>query len=196
LDALARSLKIDKRDKNTALPDGVTAEDIFQYVYSVLHSPGYRARFGEFLKQDFPRIPLPGSVTIFRELAEMGKELVGLHLLHSSFPEKDRPSFVGGAVKIEKASFVDDCVWIDKRQTAGFKGVTEQTWKFCVGGYQVCEKWLKDRKGRTLSKAEIAQYQRIVVSLGETARVMVAIDGKISKHGGWPGAFATKPSAS
>jgi hypothetical protein len=196
IDALAQRLGIEKKDKNTGLPRGVTAEDAFHYLYAVLQSPGYRSRFGEFLKQDFPRIPLPGNAAIFRALAEKGAELVDLHLLRSSSLDKSRPSFVGSnSVEVEKVSFANDCVWIDKRQTAGFKGIDERTWKFYIGGYQVCEKWLKDRKGRTLSKPEIGHYQRIVVSLRETERAMGDIDSVISKHGGWPGAFATKASA-
>ncbi len=65
----------------------------------------------------------------------------------------------------------------------------EDVWNFHIGGYQVCEKWLKDRKGRTLSKDDIAHYQKIVVALAETIRLMKEIDEVIEQHGGWPGAF-------
>ena len=74
--------------------------------------------------------------------------------------------------------------------TCGFRGVPEAVWNFHIGGYQVCEKWLKDRKGRVLSKADIEHYQRIVVALSETIRLMKEIDEVIDKHGGWPGAFS------
>ncbi|MFZ1471592.1 MAG: type ISP restriction/modification enzyme, partial [Anaerolineae bacterium] len=77
-------------------------------------------------------------------------------------------------------------VWLDKAQTAGFRGVPEPVWNFHIGGYQVCEKWLKDRKGRTLSAEEIEHYQRVVVALNETIRVMGEIDAVIEDHGGWP----------
>ena len=73
----------------------------------------------------------------------------------------------------------------------GFRGVPEDVWNFHIGGYQVCEKWLKDRKGRTLSKDDIAHYQKIVVALAETIRLMEEIDEVIEQHGGWPGAFQT-----
>jgi SOS-response transcriptional repressor LexA len=82
-------------------------------------------------------------------------------------------------------------VWVDKAQTAGFKGVREDVWNFNIGGYQVCEKWLKDRKGRKLLKADIEHYQRIVVALRETIRLMKEIDKVIEKHGDWPEAFQT-----
>lgn len=80
--------------------------------------------------------------------------------------------------------------WLDKAQTYGFKGVPEDVWSFHIGGYQVCEKWLKDRKGRTLSKEDLTHYQKIVVALHETIRLMAEIDKLIDKHGGRPGAFA------
>src|SRR5262249_48324958 len=73
--------------------------------------------------------------------------------------------------------------------TVGFRGVPEAVWNFHIGGYQVCEKWLKDRKGRTLSNDDITHYQKIVVALAETLRLMKEIDEVIEEHGGWPGAF-------
>jgi hypothetical protein len=83
-----------------------------------------------------------------------------------------------------------DTVWVDKRQTTGFKGVPEDVWNFYIGGYRVCYKWLKDRRGRTLSDEDIAHYHKIVVALNETIRLMQEIDTVIDQHGGWPGAFA------
>jgi hypothetical protein len=121
----------------------------------------------------------------------LGGELTALHLLES--PKLDRPTteFIGGRhPKVEKVSWSRDTVWIDKAQTSGFKGVREEVWNFHIGGYRVCEKWLKDRKGRTLSADDIAHYQKIVVALTETIRLMAEIDEVIEKHGGWPGAFA------
>jgi Type ISP C-terminal specificity domain len=61
---------------------------------------------------------------------------------------------------------------------------------FHIGGYQVCEKWLKDRKGRTLTKDDIAHYHKIVVALADSLRLMAQIDQTIDSHGGWPAAFA------
>jgi hypothetical protein len=83
--------------------------------------------------------------------------------------------------------------WLDKGQTMGSRGVTAPVWDFHIGGYQVCEKWLKDRKGRTLSSEDITHYHRIVVALHETIRLMKEIDEVIEAHGGWPGAFQAKP---
>ncbi|HEY8668280.1 MAG TPA: type ISP restriction/modification enzyme [Tepidisphaeraceae bacterium] len=82
---------------------------------------------------------------------------------------------------------------MDKKQKTGFAGVPEEIRNFHIGGYQVCQKWLKDRKGRTLSKDDLIHYQKIVVALHETIRLMKEIDEVIEKHGGWPGAFVTNP---
>ena len=79
--------------------------------------------------------------------------------------------------------------------TIGFRGIPEAVWNFQVGGYQVCEKWLKDRKGHTLSKNDIIHYQKIVVALSETIRLMKEIDQVIEANGGWPDAFQSAPSA-
>lgn len=178
------------------LPAGLVPEHLFHYAYAVFHSPSYRSRYAEFLRMDFPRLPLTGSLELFRELARLGDELTTLHLLES--PKLDKPitTFIGGRhPEVEKVAWSRDTVWVEKAQTTGFQGVREEVWNFHIGGYQVCEKWLKDRKGRTLSKDDIAHYQKIVVALSETIRLMAEIDRVIDAHGGWPGAFQTAAKA-
>jgi predicted helicase len=156
----------------------------------VFHSATYRSRYEEFLKVDYPRLPLIGSINGFLTLSRLGNELTALHLLESPKLTKAACFFVGELAKeIEKASWSDDTVWINKSMTAGFKGVPEAVWNFHVGGYRVCEKWLKDRKGRKLSKEDVVHYQKIIVALSETIRLMAEIDKVIEGHGGWPGAF-------
>jgi hypothetical protein len=174
------------------LPAGLTPEDIFNYAYAVFHSPEFRSRYAEFLKIDFPRLPLTGNLELFRSLARLGGELTNLHLLES--PKLDKPitEFVGSRnPEVEKVSWSKNTVWVDKAQSIGFRGVREPVWNFHIGGYQVCAKWLKDRKGRTLTKDDIAHYHKVVVALSETIRLMAEIDTVIKKHGGWPGAFVT-----
>ncbi len=165
---------------------------LFHFAYAVLHCPSYRERYFEFLRSDFPRLPLTGNLELFRALARLGDELVAFHLMES--PKLDRPitTYTGPRnPEVEKISWSKNAVWVDKAQTNGFRGVPEAVWNFHIGGYQVCEKWLKDRKGRTLSKDDIDHYQKIVVALNETVRLMQEIDVVIEQHGGWPGAFQT-----
>ena len=170
----------------------LTPEDIFHYAYAVFHSPGYRSRYAEFLKIDFPRLPLTGNLKLFRALARLGGELTALHLLESPKLAQPITEFIGGRhPEIEKISWTCNTVWLDKAHTSGFQGVREDVWNFHIGGYQVCEKWLKDRKGRPLMKDDLAHYQKIVVALTETIGLMKEIDAVIETHGGWPGAFQT-----
>ncbi len=186
LKQLAVILKLPQKGAH-GLPESVTPEDIFHYAYGVFHSPGYRSRYAEFLKIDFPRLPLTGNLELFRALARLGGELVALHLLES--PKLDQPitEYLGGrAPEVEKVSWSKNTVWLDKAQTTGFKGVREDVWNFHIGGYQVCEKWLKDRKGRQLTADDRTHYQKIVVALSETIRLMAEIDAAIEKHSGWP----------
>jgi predicted helicase len=168
-------------------PEGVTPEDVFYYIYAIFHSLDYRTRYAEFLKIDFPRVPLTSSLDLFRALAALGSELVALHLMESPALVQHITTYAGSAApEVEKVSYANSAVWLDKAQTGGFRGVPEAVWNFHIGGYQVCEKWLKDRKGRTLSAEDIEHYQRVVVALNETIRIMGEIDELIEEHGGWP----------
>ena len=178
-------------------------EDVLAGIYAVFHSPSYRERYEAPLKLDFPRVPLPGSAELFRKLAEAGHELLVLHVLESLKLRKPITSYAGPRIpEVGRVGWSDDTVWLDagktnareghratKPGTIGFKGVPEEVWDFHIGGYQVCHKWLKDRKGRTLSDEDIAHYQKIVVALHETSRIMAEIDEDIEAHGGWPSAF-------
>ncbi|MGO8678124.1 MAG: type ISP restriction/modification enzyme [Limisphaerales bacterium] len=191
LKALAAALRLPQKGSH-GLPEGVTPEDIFHYSYGVFHSPGYRSRYAEFLKIDFPRLPLTGNLELFRALARLGGELVALHLLESPMLDHPITEYLGGCTpEIAKVSWSKNTVWLDKAQTTGFKGVREDVWNFHIGGYQVCEKWLKDRRGRQLSVDDRDHYQRIVVALSETIRLMAEIDRAIETHGGWPNAFTS-----
>jgi predicted helicase len=168
----------------------VSAPQYFGYVYAILYSPTYRLRYGNAIRDSYPRIPVVEDAELFRTLARLGGELTALHLLESPKLAQPITEFIGGRhPEVEKISWSKNTVSIDKAQTTGFRGVREEVWKFHIGGYQVCEKWLKDRKGRTLSKADIAHNHKIVIALSETIRLMAEIDKVIEKHGGWPGAF-------
>jgi predicted helicase len=174
-------------------------EDVFFFIYAVFHSVGYRTRYADFLKMEFPRVPLPGTLELLRSLVSIGRELVGLHLLRSTNLDTRNVRLVGsGAFRVEKVSYSDETVWIDKARTTGFRGVSEEVWNLHIGGYQVCEKWLKDRQakggknprpGRVLTDEDIDSYQRVVVALSGTIRIMALIDSVIETHGGWPDAF-------
>jgi predicted helicase len=169
----------------------------FTYVYAILYSPTYRSRYTDLLKMDYPRVPLPPTRELFLALGRLGSKLVDLHQLDSPELGQRITEFVGSKnPEMEKVSWERNTVWIDKAQSVGFKGVPESVWNFYIGGYQVCEKWLKDRKGRMLSKADIDHYQKIVIAIHETIRTMSEIDKVIDAHGGWAAAFVTTKAKS
>lgn len=177
--------------------------DLFDYIYAVLHAPTYRSRYAEFLKSDFPRIPTPGTRALFAALVPLGRELVALHLLKpDEAPVLKNPQdirFAGtGEARVGKGypEYSNGKVMIN--ETRWFEDVPKATWEFHVGGYQPCEKWLKDRAakggkkqsdGRVLTDEDILHYRRMVTALTETRRLMAKIDKVIEAHGGWPGAF-------
>ena len=156
------------------LPEGITPEEIFAYIYAVLYSAKYRQRYYEFLKYDFPRIPLPKDIDEFCLLAEYGQELIDLHLLKDrNIPHRHLFEGEGDGV-VSKLRYEDGNVWINNTQS--FTNVPPEVWEYEIGAYQVCEKWLKDRKGEALSHEEIRLYPLILVSITETLRMMEAID--------------------
>lgn len=188
LGALAEGLGVPANGLH-GLPKGVTPEDVLAYVYAVLHAPSYRSRYAGFLKSDFPRIPLSVRVggdsavtqdfpSVWCALLPLGKELLDLHLL-KSVPAKLQVKFPAqGNNEVEKPRYETvngtGRVWINATQY--FDGVPIQTWLFKVGGYQVCEKWLKDRKGRELSFDDIQHYGKVVAALTRTRALMQEID--------------------
>jgi len=154
-----------------------TPEDILDYIYAVLYSPNYREKYKEFLKIDFPRVPYPKDRESFNKLTGFGKELRELHLLESpklknfvtTFPESGSDT-----IEPKYPKYKDGNVYINDVQYLG--GVPEIAWNFYIGGYQPAQKWLKDRKGRKLSNEDIEHYQKMIVALTETDRVMGEID--------------------
>ncbi len=155
--------------------DGVLyPQDLFDYIYAVLYSPSYRERYKEFLKIDFPRIPYPTDWEKFRDLVEKGEELRHLHLMED-LPHSTGVSFpVGGTMQIDCYRWEENHVYINSEQY--FDGVPESAWNFFIGGYQPAQKWLKDRKGITLSFEDVKHYQRIIYVLQQTERIMQEID--------------------
>jgi len=153
----------------------ITPESLFDYIYAVLHSPSYRKRYTEFLKSDFPRIPYPKDTKTFHALAKHGAELRELHLMDSDKLSHLITTYpADGDHEVTKPRFDKGKVWINETQYFG--DVPEVAWDFYIGGYQPAQKWLKDRKGRKLTIDDIRHWQRIIVVLTETDKIMEEID--------------------
>jgi predicted helicase len=163
--------------------------DILDYIYAVLHSPTYREKYKEFLKIDFPRVPYPSDKEVFWQLVRLGGELRQIHLLESPIVEQYITGYpIDGDNVVDKVKYeIEDRnplapfekggigkVYINKEQH--FTNVPEVAWNFYIGGYQPAQKWLKDRKGRVLNFDDILHYQKIIVALNETDRIMKEIN--------------------
>ena len=152
-------------------------EAIFYYIYSVLHSNIYRQKYQEFLKTDFPRIPFTSNMDLFHTLAELGEQLVDLHLLKSSSLNNPIAKFQGADVNlVEKPTYDQNTHRIYINSSQYFENILPDLWNYYIGGYQVLNKWLKDRKGRYLSSEEIRHYCRVVTALSQTIEIQKQID--------------------
>ncbi|MBV6442900.1 MAG: hypothetical protein EPGJADBJ_04626 [Saprospiraceae bacterium] len=176
----------------TATANFFTPLDLLDYIYAVLHSPAYRERYKEFLKIDFPRVPYPTDAAEFRRLVRLGSELRRYHLLEhpdtdkfiTTYPATGDNAVAKGCPKWVSDSGIDRVtgshpvntgkVFINENQY--FAGVPESVWNFYIGGYQPAQKWLKDRRERQLGWEDLLHYQRIVVALAATERLMGEID--------------------
>ncbi len=168
----------------------IAPEDIFGYIYAVLHSPTFRTRYSELLRIDFPRIPISAGVSLFNQLSNIGRRLAEIHMLTSLDEGENEVTYIGRPFpEVKKVTWSNRTVWIDEANELGFKGVSEEVWNFHIGGYQVCRNWLKDRKGRVLSDGEVKHYTAIAAAISKTIRLMAEVDESIIAHGGWPKAF-------
>ena len=176
--------------------DGTFAPiDILDYIYAVLHSPTYREKYKEFLKIDFPRVPYPKTLQAFKTLGELGAQLRQIHLLENPIIEQyitqypingdnvvGKPRFViskaneATSKNGETASSLAVTGKVFINETQYFENVPQTAWEFYIGGYQPAQKWLKDRKERKLEFDDILHYQKIIVALSETDRLMKEID--------------------
>ena len=194
LKALAHALGRETLEPH-GLPENVTPEQVLAYIYAVLHAPSYRSRYGPFLKSDFARIPLASDEfpALWDALVPLGEKLMALHLL-KDVPADLRASYPQlGDNAVEKPRFEAPQmgtnttgrgrVWINATQY--FDGVSPETWAFKVDGYQVCEKWLKDRKGRVLEFEDIKHYCSVVAALTRTRELMLEVDA-VANGQLWP----------
>jgi predicted helicase len=182
--ALILNLEFTAEDNNSKTT--FSPVDVLDYIYSILHCPKYRKKYKEFLKIDFPVIPYPKDINSFMTLVKFGSKLRQIHLLETSIVEdfntsypKDGTNTITTKIGKKDWEIFDEKkqlgrIWINAEQY--FDQIPITAWEFYIGGYQPAQKWLKDRKGRTLSFDDILHYQKIIVALLETERLMKEID--------------------
>lgn len=163
------------------------------YSYVLLHSPNYRKRFIEFLRNDYPRVFPINSKQLFKWLSSLVSQLIYLHLLKSpllndtsvSYPVPGDRLVEKGFLKFPPYSPCDnrgDRGRVHINKDLHFEGVPLEAWNFHIGGYRMLEKWLKDRRGRALSADDREHHRKVVKAIVETIRVMKEIDETIP---GW-----------
>jgi len=186
-DLFSHKKRLDEREPNispeffAALSEAykreASPEEIFCYIYAVFYSNIYRTKYAEFLKIDFPRIPLTKDCKVFSKMHRYGKRLVDLHLFRSKNLDPPVAKFQGkGDNKVQKIKYDKEKKRVYINQNQYFAGITKEIWQYQIGGYQVCNKWLKDRKRRTLSLDDIKHYCKIVTSLQKTIEIQQEID--------------------
>lgn len=169
------NLKKEIVDRIEKIVGNVLPDNIFDYVYALLYSPNYRKKYEEFLRIDFPRIPYPKNNESFKRLTKLGSELRSLHFLKSPCVYEFITTYpVDGSNVVGKPIYKEGKVFINGNQYFG--NVPEITWYFNVGGYKPAQKWLKDREGQELTNEDIEHYQKVIVALTETGKIMEKID--------------------
>lgn len=145
-------------------------EDIFDYCYGVLHDPNYRDAFAELLVSGYPRIKLPMSDEDFEDFRDFGTKLRRLHVF-KDVPEQLGFTFpVAGSTVVTSNEWRNDRIYINDDQYFG--NVEKDIWDFRLGGYEPAQKWLRDRRGTSLSDTEIDHYQRLLAVLQRTRSLL------------------------
>ncbi|MFN2459007.1 MAG: type ISP restriction/modification enzyme, partial [Chitinophagaceae bacterium] len=152
-----------------------TPEQILGYIYAILHSPTYRTKYAEFLKIDFPRIPFTPDKNIFEQLSNLGADLVEVHLLKKEIHLINTYlKEAGGAQKVDKPEYKSGKLYINSKDF--LDNIPREVYDFYIGGYQVLDKYLKDRRGRILNLHEVEHLPKIVNALAFTLEQMKKID--------------------
>jgi len=160
-----------------SLKKEVRAEEVFLYVYAVLHSTIYRKKYAESLKIAFPRIPFTSDYDLFISIGNLGKKLVDLHLMKSENLKNPIAKFQGdGDNTLEEPIYNQEKGRVYINKTQFFEGVEKSVWEYQIGGYQVLSKWLRYRRGRKLSLEDIKHYCKVVTALKKTIEIQEEID--------------------
>jgi len=154
-----------------------TPEEIFYYIYGILYSNVYRSKYAEFLKIDFPKVPFTRNYELFNTIGKYGSKLVDLHLMKSAELNNPVVKFQGsGDYEVRKVRYEEKRKQVCINDSQYFEGIEREVWQYQIGGYQVLDKWLKDRKGQKLSLDDIKHYCQIATALEETIEIQRDID--------------------
>lgn len=164
--------------------------EFFQYIYALVHSPNYRRIYQDFLRLDYPRIPIARDFKLFFQLVNYGRELISIHCFDGDLTDEFPPvDFDAAMIAKGYPKYLEDSVYFNPSQK--ITPVSRELWDFRLGGHQIAEKWLKDRKGSAINGEEIQRYKLVLSAIAQTIRLRERIDHAIDEFGAWPGAFLT-----
>ena len=196
-----------ERERYSRSNDTFSARQIFAYIFALFHSPTYRLRYADWLQIDFPRVLIPASVALFEALSQLGEVLIGLCLFRVDDESEwaalgERYPLLGHDMNdsattlfVEPGGPVFQDGKICFNRVVHLAGVSSDVYEFQVGSHQVCRKWLRDRRGRTLSLSDLTEYRRILHAISRMIGTMRTIDTRIQEAGGWPAAFRLSPES-
>jgi len=157
----------------------LTPEDVLAYIYAILYSPTYRQKYVQELRTDFPRIPFTADADLFRQMTDLGQQLIALHLLRNPANTAGVKYQGQGSDCIESVRYDPSSGRVSINADKYFEGITQEMWEYRIGGYQVLEKYLKDRKDRRLD--DPVRYIHIASAIAETIRLQQQIDALYSR---------------
>lgn len=155
-----------------------TPEQIMGYIYAVLHSRVYRARYIELLKLDYPRIPFVDDRAEFEAISALGWDLIQTHLMKTVPSGIQIPLKGKGDGIVTKVEYHPQSKRLSINEQQYFDNVPPDAWAFKIGGYDVLDKYLKERKkaARPLTLDEITHIPKVVNILVWTSQQMQKID--------------------
>lgn len=190
--SVAQTTRLEWRDELTVSSEMAFGPlDLFHAIYAQFHSGEYRRRYADWLRIDFPRVFVPRTADLFRQLSRLGASLVAAHTAAET-GGCDAPrshATPGKAIAAGYPEFVADRIRLDDRTAV--ENVSRDVWEFSAGGHQVCRKWWRDRRGRVPTAADVANYRKLVDGARKTLQFAAQIDRCIEAQGGWPDAFAS-----
>jgi len=154
----------------------IIPENFLSYIYAICFSNIFREKYDEFLRIDFPRVPFTKNIEIFKEVSKIGKRLIDLHLLRNSELKQTSAKFKGQGedLVIDKRLYDEENKRVYINQNFYFEGIAPEVWEYQVGGYQVLDKYLKDRKGQRMDDPR--HFIHIATALEKTIEIQTEID--------------------
>ncbi len=152
-----------------------SSKEVFDYCYGILYDTKYRKKYNEFLKRDYPRVPIIENKEMFDKYVQAGSSLRKLHLMETYAIKDLSIDSSDNNLSIEQIKYIDEKLYINKN--TAIVGITEDIYSYYIGGYQVIDKWLKSHKGETLNYDNFTHIKKIAGIIEETINIQKNLRG-------------------